>query len=294
MRESEGNGPWIPMRRRSNSGVVFDETVTTLLSWYRRHARDLPWRRAQDPYGIWVSEIMLQQTQVKTVIPYWERWMREWPTVLDLAGASEARVLKLWEGLGYYRRARHLLAAARMIRDRHQGRFPEEHDAILALPGVGRYTAGAIGSIAFGRAVPVLDGNIVRVFCRWGGRAGDPKGAAMNRELWAEACRWVEAAARIGGPQGCSHVNQGLMELGATVCTPRAPRCVECPLAAKCRAHGEGRAEAYPEVGLRLRTESREYVVAVIESKGKFLRKIRLPRELNWVVSNMSTSDWSV
>jgi A/G-specific adenine glycosylase len=140
--------------------------VPLLLAWYGVHARDLPWRRTTDPYAIWISEIMLQQTQVATVIPYWTRWMRALPTVQALARARPERVLKLWEGLGYYRRARNLQAAARLIRDRHAGMFPESQEAILELPGIGRYTAGAIGSIAFNLPTPILDGNIVRVLTR--------------------------------------------------------------------------------------------------------------------------------
>ncbi|MCC6233026.1 MAG: A/G-specific adenine glycosylase, partial [Verrucomicrobiales bacterium] len=179
---------------------------------------------------------MLQQTQVRTVIPYWERWMRAFPTVADLAKATEPTVLKLWEGLGYYRRARHLHAAAKQLFAETGGRFPTDREGILALPGVGRYTAGAIHSIAFNQPSPILDGNVIRVLTRWQGLTGDPAVRAVNQGLWEDAQRLVEAAAELRRPEACSHLNQSLMELGATVCTPRAPRCHECPVAGSCRA----------------------------------------------------------
>lgn len=222
------------------------DQVRRLLDWYESEGRDLPWRRVVDPYGIWVSEVMLQQTQVRTVIPYWERWMQRLPTVSDLAGATEAEVLKLWEGLGYYRRARHLQLAARRIVERHGGVFPREWARIVELPGVGRYTAGAIASIAFDQPEPILDGNIMRVLTRYRAWSGDPKAPALNRRLWEEARRWVEAASGSGRPRACSHLNQGLMELGATVCTPTSPGCERCPLSGGCAGYREGKAEAYP------------------------------------------------
>src|SRR6185295_12399866 len=166
--------------------------VPRLLAWYRQNARELPWRRTLDPYAIWISEIMLQQTQVKTVIPFWERWMRELPGVRALAEAKPDTVLKLWEGLGYYTRARNLQKAAQQIVAGRHGRFPERFDDILALPGVGRYTAGAIASIAFNQPRPILDGNVIRVLTRLFGIGDDPREKRANQRLWRLAEALIE------------------------------------------------------------------------------------------------------
>lgn len=244
--------------------------VRGLLDWFGQHARDLPWRRSTDPYGVWVSEIMLQQTQVKTVIPYWERWMRELPGIGPLAGAPEFRVLKLWEGLGYYRRARHLQAAARRIQAEHGGRFPSDREAVLALPGIGRYTAGAICSIAFNQPEPILDGNVIRVLTRLHAWAGDPRASELNARLWEEARRWVGTAAATARPAACSQINQGLMELGATVCLPRDPACDRCPLATGCRARRQGAPESYPCLAARPETTPRHFITLVANFAGRF------------------------
>jgi len=171
--------------------------VRALLDWFAQAARDLPWRRTRDPYAIWISEIMLQQTQVKTVIPYWERWMRELPDVHALAQAGAARVLKLWEGLGYYRRARYMQQAAQVIVSRHGGEFPLSYDDVLALPGIGRYTAGAICSIAFNQPVPILDGNVVRVLTRVFGIQENPQDTKTKAKLWKLAEDLVKAAHQL-------------------------------------------------------------------------------------------------
>src|SRR5437763_4103813 len=171
--------------------------VPILLSWFAQNARSLPWRRTRDPYAIWISEIMLQQTQVKTVIPYWRRWMRELPTVQSLSHARRERVLKLWEGLGYYTRANNLQKAARTIVDRHGGRFPEKYDDLVALPGIGRYTAGAVLSIAFNQPAPVLDGNVIRVLTRLFGIAENPREKKTGATLWALAETLVREAATL-------------------------------------------------------------------------------------------------
>ena len=175
----------------------YTKIVRELLAWFGRCARDLPWRRTRDPYAVWVSEIMLQQTQVKTVWPYWERWMRALPTIGALAEARPVRIHKLWEGLGYYTRVRNMQRAAQVIVGQHGGRFPEDFDAVLALPGIGRYTAGAICSIAFNQAKPVLDGNVIRVLTRLFGVGGDPRAKATNARLWALAEELVQCAARV-------------------------------------------------------------------------------------------------
>lgn len=247
--------------------------VPALLEWFARHARDLPWRRTRDPYAIWISEIMLQQTQVTTVIPYWHRWMESLPTIESLARADEPRVLKLWEGLGYYSRARNLMKAARWIVSERQGRFPAEVDDLLELPGVGRYTAGAIASIAFNQPAPILDGNVIRVLTRLHALAGDPKGKELNAHLWTLAEDLVRNAGRTTlGPTGsphlagpCSALNQSLMELGATLCLPRGAECGRCPVESLCRARQQNQVESFPETAARPSTVERRHAVAVLE-----------------------------
>ncbi len=252
-----------------------------MLEWFAHNARDLPWRRTLDPYAIWISEIMLQQTQVKTVIPYWQRWMRELPNVAVLAAAPEQRVLKLWEGLGYYTRVRNLQKAAQHIVATHAGQFPRDFDAVLALPGVGRYTAGAISSIAFNAPAPILDGNVIRVLTRLLAIAESPGEKATNELLWRLATRLVEAAAAHSSPitnhsslllsGSCSALNQSLMELGATVCTPQNAQCLLCPVRAHCAARREGRVDELPNLGPRAAATSREFHAFAVEHSGKFL-----------------------
>jgi A/G-specific adenine glycosylase len=252
-----------------------------LLAWFDTAARDLPWRRTLDPYAIWVSEIMLQQTQVKTVIPYWERWLRELPDIPALAAASEQRLLKLWEGLGYYTRVRNMQKAARQIISQHGAVFPREFDAILELPGVGRYTAGAIASIAFNQPAPILDGNVIRVLTRLFAIAENPREKAVNAQLWLLANQLVEAAAPL--PQrtsltspmvfsgSCSVLNQSLMELGATVCTPQNPQCSLCPVRPHCAAHRAGRESQIPNLDRRAVVTHRQFHTFVVEHAGRFL-----------------------
>ncbi|MFN4242682.1 MAG: A/G-specific adenine glycosylase [Tepidisphaerales bacterium] len=218
----------------------------TLLTWFDRARRDLPWRRPLDrpdapldPYAVLVSEAMLQQTQVATVIPYFNRWMQRFPTVEALAAADENEVLTYWQGLGYYRRARNLYNAARMLVERHQGQFPRDLTALRALPGVGPYTAGAIASIAFDEPVPLVDGNVQRVLLRLDAQLLDPRSKDGQRWLWERAGQLVPAN-RPGD------FNSALMELGATVCSPRKPRCLNCPVAMFCEAHHAGTAERIP------------------------------------------------
>ena len=215
-----------------------------LLAWYRGHRRDLPWRRTRDPYAIWISEIMLQQTRVETVVPYFARFLARFPTVNALAAAPIDDVLALWSGLGYYARGRNLHRAAVLVALRHDGALPRDDDALQALPGIGRYTAGAIRSIAFDEPAPILDGNVVRVLTRVFAKAGNPKTSAVAGELWALAARFAA---------GCApgEVNQGLMELGATVCTPVAPDCHVCPWRGHCAAREAGETERFPELPVR-------------------------------------------
>jgi A/G-specific adenine glycosylase len=246
----------------------------SLLTWFRRHRRDLPWRRDRDPYRIWVSEVMLQQTQVATVVPYFERFVAAFPTVADLAAAEEREVLRLWEGLGYYRRARDLHRAARVVVAEHGGRVPDEPDAVARLPGVGRYTLGAILSQAFDRPLPIIEANSQRVLCRLFGRADDPRSGPARQWLW-------DTAARLVPNRHAGDFNQALMELGALVCTPSAPRCGECPLARDCVARREGRQEEIPPRAAAPENVSvRETAVVVRRGPRVFL--VQRPREGRW------------
>lgn len=204
-----------------------------LLRWFRQNKRDLPWRRGPTPYRVWLSEIMLQQTQVHTVLPYFERFVEALPTVEALAAAPLDEVLKLWEGLGYYGRARNLHRSAKLLVERYDGKLPASVEELLKLPGVGRYTAGAIGSIAFGLSVPVLDGNVMRVFARLLDMRADISLPATRERLWQQAGQWMPA-------QQASAYNQALMELGQRVCLPREPACQACPLQGHCRAFAAG------------------------------------------------------
>lgn len=212
---------------------------TELLRWYDREKRDLPWRRSRDPYRIWVSEIMLQQTRVDTVIPYFERFMARFPTVSDLAAAPEADVLKAWEGLGYYSRARNLQAAARQVVELHGGEVPPDKEAVSALRGVGPYTAGAILSIAFDLPEPAVDGNVMRVLSRYYNLEDDIAKPSVRVGMERLAASLI--------PEGqAASFNQALMELGALVCTPRSPGCLGCPVAERCAGRLAGRESELP------------------------------------------------
>jgi A/G-specific adenine glycosylase len=279
-----------PARRLQNSKLA--KLVTALLDWFAKNARDLPWRRTRDPYAIWVSEIMLQQTQVKTVIPYWERWLRELPTITAVAKASPDKIHKLWEGLGYYTRARNLQKAAKQIVEKHGGIFPQNYDGVLALPGIGRYTAGAICSIAFNQPTPILDGNVIRVLTRIFGIAENPKEKETNAQLWKLAEQLVSHAktrrsqrktfsknfaafAPLREAGWCSLLNQSLMELGALVCTPRNPQCGVCPVKKLCVAFRENRVNELPNLGKREAATARHFVAFVAERNGRFLVRQR-------------------
>ncbi|HEX4047714.1 MAG TPA: A/G-specific adenine glycosylase [Elusimicrobiota bacterium] len=210
-----------------------------LLRWYRRERRDMPWRRSVSPYRTWVSEIMLQQTTVAAVTPKYESFLKAFPGPRALAAAPEDEVLKHWAGLGYYARARNLRRAAQEVVAKHGGAFPSEFDEVLALPGVGRYTAGAILSIAFGKPYPVVDGNVIRVFSRLFGLRGRAKDPAFVKEIWKRAAPLVPKSAP-------GDWNQALMELGATVCTPESPSCGACPVAGFCVAFGKNIQDELP------------------------------------------------
>ncbi len=247
--------------------------VKHLLRWYRAEARDLPWRRAVGPYGVWISEIMLQQTQVKTVIPYWSRWMERFPNLSSLAVASESEVLKHWEGLGYYSRARNLHRAAKVIQADWKGRFPRSYEAMLSLPGIGRYTAGAIASIAFNQPRPIVDGNVTRVLTRLDGIRESVRERRVNEGLWTVAEELVRAAGRTrpAEDRACGDLNQSLMELGAMVCLPRAPHCMLCPVRRSCVARREGAVVAIPNLGPRRAVVVRSFVALVLVKGGRYL-----------------------
>ncbi|HOW27464.1 MAG TPA: A/G-specific adenine glycosylase, partial [Elusimicrobiota bacterium] len=200
-----------------------------LIRWYRRYGRhDLPWRRTADPYAVFVSELMLQQTTVATVIPYYKKFLKKFPNFRRLGMAPLEKVMELWSGLGYYARARHLHAAARTVIRDFGGVFPTAKDDVLALPGVGRYTAGAILSFAFNRPEAVLDGNVIRVLCRIYGIQEDPSRGVVRERLWTIAQKMVPQS-------GGREINSALMDFGATLCRPMGPDCFRCPLAALCR-----------------------------------------------------------
>lgn len=231
-----------------------------LLAFYDARSRDLPWRREADPYRVWVSEVMLQQTRVEAVIPYYERWMRRFPTLEALAEADVDDVLREWQGLGYYARARNLHRAARLVRERHNGRIPADPEALRQLPGVGEYTAGAIASIAFGIPAPAIDGNVRRVFSRL---LDDPDPAPSE-------LRGVVAALVPEDRPG--DFNQALMELGATICTPRSPACDRCPVAAMCRARANGTVAERPRPKPKKALPEDDVATAVVVApSGRFL-----------------------
>ena len=224
-----------------------DDFAARLLNWYGRSRRDLPWRvppgsppgTRPDPYLVLVSEAMLQQTQVATVVPYFRRWITQFPTLQSLADADEQAVLRAWQGLGYYSRARNLHKSAKRIVEAHGGRVPSDVETLLTLPGVGRYTAGAVASLAFDTPAPILDGNVIRVLCRLDAVMDDPRTPAVQKRLWARA----EELLPKGRP---GDFNSAMMELGATACLPRSPQCLICPVAEACAARAAGVQESIP------------------------------------------------
>jgi len=220
-----------------------------ILTWFKKHARDLPWRQTRDPYKIWVSEIMLQQTQVATVETYFERFIEQFPDVRSLAEADEQKVLRLWEGLGYYRRARQLHRAAQVVVEQHGGKFPRDAAEVHNLPGIGRYTAGAVLSIAFDAQEPILEANTIRLFARLLKFPGDPLSSAGQKLLW-------QAAETLLPRKNTGQFNQSLMELGSLVCTPTNPDCDVCPLMCHCPTRMAGLQETIPQPKRKMQYES--------------------------------------
>ncbi len=245
----------------------------SLLKWFQPEARDMPWRKTSDPYAIWVSEIMLQQTRVNAVIPYYQRFMKRFPDVRSLARAKIDSVLKHWEGLGYYSRGRNLHQAAKIIAKDYNGILPQSASELMKLPGIGRYTSGAIASIAFDAAEPVLDGNVIRVLCRVFIIRENPSQTKTKNSLW-------QLAGQLLPPSRSGDFNQALMELGATVCLPMNPRCAECPIAPVCQAKRRNQQNTIPLRAGKKPLPHYTVVAGIIWEKGKILIDQRPPNGL--------------
>jgi A/G-specific adenine glycosylase len=248
-------------RPKATTAMPAEEIARKLLAWYRRHRRDLPWRENRDPYRVWVSEIMLQQTQVERVKDFFTRFMERFPAVESLARAPERDVLKHWEGLGYYRRARQLHAAAKRIVNDHDGEFPQSAHGLRQLPGVGRYTAAAIASIALGLPEPIIEANTRRVIARLAGHTG-PVGGAGDEPLW-------QLAAELVPSREPGSFNQALMELGALVCSPERPACSRCPVATLCVAHRDDSTATIPVMPPRRATKEIRETAIVLRHGGR-------------------------
>jgi len=246
---------------------------TELLRWFEKNKRDLPWRKTTDPYAIWVSEIMLQQTQVATVVPYYQRFLKSFPTVRQLAKADLSKVLKVWEGLGYYSRARNLHRASRIVSNHFNGKIPDNLTDLRTLPGIGRSTAGGILSIAFNKEAPILDGNVKRVLSRLFAITGYPARGETEGLLW-------HLSESLLPTSHASSFNQGLMDLGATTCTPKEPHCPKCPLRDLCKGKASGDPERFPSKAMRKKIPHLEAISAVIRENGKVLLRQRPPEGL--------------
>ncbi|MCC7310785.1 MAG: A/G-specific adenine glycosylase [Sulfuritalea sp.] len=256
---------------RSGPEAPVSDFAARLVRWHKRHGRhDLPWQNTSDPYRVWLSEIMLQQTQVATVIPYYARFLARFGTLAELAAAPVAEVMALWSGLGYYARARNLHACAQAVMREHGGRFPRGPEAIAQLPGIGRSTANSIATICFGAQAPILDGNVKRVLCRAFGIEGFPGAGAVEKRLWALAAELMPAR------HGATY-NQAQMDLGATVCTRSKPRCEKCPLADICVARDTERIADLPEPKPRRTIPQREATLLVLQDGDRVLLETRPP-----------------
>jgi A/G-specific adenine glycosylase len=243
---------------------VFTPITQKLLAWFAAHRRDLPWRHTHTPYAVWVAEIMAQQTRLESMLPYYQRWMERFPTVFDLAAASQQDVLNLWEGLGYYSRARNLHKAAGIVIQEHNGELPSDVESLRSLPGIGRYTAGAIASLAFGLDEPAVDGNVKRVLARVF-MVEEPVDSTLGeKRIWALASENLP-------PGQAGEYNQALMELGALICLPNAPDCSHCPVNEDCRAHAAGRQADLPVKKVKGKIPHYTVTAAVIRKDGRVL-----------------------
>ncbi|MBU4228681.1 MAG: A/G-specific adenine glycosylase, partial [Proteobacteria bacterium] len=244
-----------------------------LLHWFAQNGRDLPWRKTYLPYHIWISEIMLQQTQMDRAVAYFTRWLEYFPDIATLAEAKEQEVLRLWEGLGYYSRARNLLKTAGLLCQRHCSALPEDHGALLQLPGIGRYTAGAIMSLAFNRNHPIVDANVERLFSRLFNLAVPVKEKQAHNFIWQKAAELI--------PEGKARFfNQSLMELGALVCLPRSPRCEACPIRDHCEAFAQGVANERPVAGKAREIIPITMASGILRHQGKIYIQKRLPDDV--------------
>ncbi len=256
--------------------ISADRFQRQVLEWFDRHGRhDLPWQHPRSPYRVWLSEVMLQQTQVKTVIPYFERFLDRFPDVNALAAADEDEVLHLWTGLGYYARARNLLKCARAVVDEHGGEFPRTVEALEALPGIGRSTAGAIASMAYGQPAAILDGNVKRVLARFAAIPGWPGQTAVHNQLW-------QVAERFTPEKRCADYTQAMMDLGATLCTRSKPACDLCPLVDDCAAHAAGTHADYPGKKPRKALPVRATTMLLVCSPENAVWLTRRPSEGLW------------
>ena len=256
------DSPWLQRFRRN------------LRRWYERHGRELPWRNAGDPYRVWISEIMLQQTTVAAVVPYFNRFLDRFPSLESLAATDEQDVLQLWEGLGYYSRARNIHKTAQLLADSSGGCFPETVHELQQLPGIGRYTAGAIVSFAFDRPAPIVEANTLRLYCRLLGFDGNPRSAAGQRLLW-------DFAEKLLPRSSPGRFNQALMDLGATICTPAEPNCLTCPVRSSCRAFAEKRQEAIPRKTNRPDVTDLVEVAVAVRRSGRYLLQ-KIPAGRRW------------
>ena len=256
--------------------LTAEQFGTAVLEWYDRHGRkDLPWQQRITPYRVWVSEIMLQQTQVSTVLGYFDRFMDALPTVEALAAASEDEVLHLWTGLGYYSRARNLHRTAKLVVAEHGGEFPRNVDRLAELPGIGRSTAGAIASLSMGLRAPILDGNVKRVLARYVAQQGYPGEPKVARQLW-------EVAERFTPHQRVNHYTQAMMDLGATLCTRSKPSCLLCPLRLGCRAHLLGRETEFPVPKPRKALPQRRTLMPLLANRDGSILLYRRPSTGLW------------
>ncbi len=277
-KKKSGDELWVMSNEKKNKKLITHNPLLLtnfqrkLLTWYHKNKRDLPWRQTKDPYKIWLSEIMLQQTQVKTVIDYYHRFLTRFPTIQDLAKANEEEVLTLWSGLGYYSRARNLYKGAKEIVEKYDAKFPSNPQEILSLPGIGKYTLGAIASIAFEQPLPLVDGNVMRVYSRVFAISGNPQESKFQKKIW-------KMAETLIPKKNSGDFNQALMELGATICSPTSPNCSCCPIKKICKATNLN-PEKFPQKKERQKTKKLFRLAALLIHQKKIC--LILPENTRW------------